>query len=167
MFKQVLKSERLTIRPMEASDLPFFVKLRNRCVKWLHDDRRFSLTQTKKWFALLSDSYYIIELHGETAGYIRTSNWDLYNKNVYIGADIEPSYRRQGVASESLRIFINFLFTKQKFNKVSLEVLDFNTSARHLYKKLGFEIEGRRKHHVKKGKKYVDSIIMAIHRPSR
>ncbi|MBI5044637.1 MAG: GNAT family N-acetyltransferase [Candidatus Levybacteria bacterium] len=147
---------------MKSTDLDFFVSLRNKCVAYLHDSRKFSLSDAKRWFKTTNPQYFVIEFEGSKVGYIRTSAWDLQNKNVYVGADIEPKYRKKGFAFEALKLFIDFLLREKKFNKVSLEVLDFNTPAISLYKKLGFKKEGVRRHHVKKGNRYVDSLIMGF-----
>lgn len=157
----ILKSENITIRPMKSADVKFFTTLRNKCVKFLHTGKKYTVAEAYIWFKKAKPGYFIIEYLGESAGYIRTSEWDFYSKNVYIGADIEPKFRKKGIATEAYEMFIGYLFKKMKFNKVSLEVLDFNVAALSLYKKLGFKKEGVRKHHVRKGKKYVDSVIMS------
>lgn len=122
----------LNIRKMRVYDLKFFLKLRNSNVKFLHNKALFSYEECLKWFVEESPLYFIIEKNNISVGYIRTSNET--QDTIYIGADILPKYRRQGIASAALMSIMCLL---QK-NCYYLEVLDTNTSARKLYDKLGF-----------------------------
>ena len=67
-----------------------------------------------------------------------------------------------GVATESYKKFIPYIFKTFNLNKISLEVLSDNKKAIHLYKKLGFTIEGIKRQEVLKKHGYVDSIVMSI-----
>lgn len=145
---------------MKEADMGFFNSLRNICAPFLHNDRRFSLSETKKWFKKSTNKYFIVEYDSEKAGYIRTSEWDFTNKSVYVGVDIDPKFRKRGIASDALGLFIDNILKSKKINKVSLEVLDFNKPAISLYKKLGFKEEGRIENYVNRNGKPRDSIIM-------
>jgi RimJ/RimL family protein N-acetyltransferase len=79
-----------------------------------------------------------------------------------IGADIHPSHRRRGHAFEAYQILLDHLFNTEKFNKVSLEVLDFNDKAIALYEKLGFVREGVKREEIICGQERYDSVIMSI-----
>ncbi len=165
--KLEIKTEKILLRPMTKNDLEFFTNLRNKSLKFLHTGKRYTLEEAKIWFRKNRPAFFIIQKEGKSVGYIRTSDWDHHNKNVYVGADILPNEQGKGIGYFALKLFIDYLFKKEKMNKVSLEVLDFNKPAQALYKKLGFKIEGTRKDHVKKGKNYVDSIIMALRNSDR
>jgi RimJ/RimL family protein N-acetyltransferase len=63
---------------------------------------------------------------------------------------------------------LDTLFTELDLNKVSLEVLETNLRAIHLYKKLGFVIEGVKREEVKTSSgDYVDSIVMSLLKEER
>jgi RimJ/RimL family protein N-acetyltransferase len=153
----------ITFRGMCITDLEFFNEVRNSCAeKYLHDSRKFTLEQTKEWFKITPNIYYIIENDGEKIGYFRMSNYSEQNKNIYIGADLHENYRGKGFGYEAYKMFINFLFKTIDLNKISLEVLETNGIAMKLYKKLGFIEEGRKRDDVRKSGMYYDSVIMSI-----
>jgi RimJ/RimL family protein N-acetyltransferase len=153
----------ITFRNLEFDDLEFLNEVRNSCAaQYLHDSRIFTIEETKKWFQNMTNAYYIIENDNQKIGYFRTSNYYSYNKNIYIGADLHENYRGKGLGYEAYKMFINFLFESYDLHKISLEVLETNGIAIHLYEKLGFIEEGRKREEVRKGGMYFDSVIMSI-----
>ena len=129
----------ITFRAMCASDLEFFNEVRNSCAeKYLHDSRQFTLEETQEWFLTTPNIYYIIEVYNEKVGYFRTSNHSEMNKNIYIGADLHEDSRGMGFGYAAYDLFINHLFNTYDLHKISLEVLETNGRAIHLYKILGF-----------------------------
>ena len=153
----------ITFRGMCVTDLEFFNEVRNSCAeKYLHDSRKFTLEQTMEWFRTTPNIYYIIENDGDRIGYFRTSNNSRENKNIYIGADLHEKYRGMGFGVIAYKMFIDHLFTELDLHKISLEVLETNGVALHLYQKLGFVEEGRKREEVRKGGMYFDSVIMSI-----
>ena len=148
---------------MTENDLEFFNNVRNSCAEeFLHDSRQFTLTEAKNWFHHTNNKYYIISFDNEKIGYFRLTNYSEDNKNIYVGADLHKDWRGQGLSYIAYESFIPFLFDKFQLHKISLEVLETNTRAINLYKKLGFVEEGRKREEVFKNGEYVDSIIMSI-----
>ena len=153
-----LKFEKITI-----DDVPFINEVRNGYAEdFLHDSTQYSLEQSYNWFKKNNPNFWIIFIGEEKVGYFRLSNFSEKNKNIYIGADISQKYSGMGVATESYKKFIPYIFKTFNLNKISLEVLSDNKKAIHLYKKLGFTIEGIKRQEVLKKHGYVDSIIMSI-----
>lgn len=156
-------STTINFRKINKNDLEFINKVRNEYAdEYLHDSRKFTLSQTLDWFNKTKPDFYIIELDDEKIGYFRLSNYSAENKNIYIGADISPNYKGCGYGKASYKKFIPFLFKEYDLNKISLEVLATNTVAISLYEKLGFKTEGIKRKEVKKGNEWIDSIVMSI-----
>lgn len=148
---------------MKESDLDFFLEVRNSCSeKFLHDSRKFSLDDAKKWYSEKSPLFYIIKYQGERIGYFRTSNLDLDNRSIYIGCDIHENFRGKGLAYKSYLLFIPLITKKFGLDAILLEVLSTNTVAMNLYKKLGFLEKETKREEVLKGNSLVDSIVMYI-----
>ena len=153
----------LTIHPITVDDLGFLNSIRNEyATEYLHDSRLFSLDETINWFNKTSPNYWIIFCKDVKIGYFRLSNYSYENQNLYIGADIALEHKGRGYATPAYKLFMPLLFKKYNLNKISLEVLSDNKKAIHLYKKLGFTIEGIKRQEVLKKHGYVDSIIMSI-----
>lgn len=148
-------------RELNRSDLPFLMAVRNSCAKeFLHDDRCFTMTETLYWFENTQPEFYVIWDNDKRLGYFRTS--DRSNLNIMIGADIHEDFRNQGICYTAYMEFIPILFEKFGLNKISLEVLANNVRAIHLYEKIGFKYEGRKRQEVLRNGQFIDSLIMSI-----
>jgi RimJ/RimL family protein N-acetyltransferase len=155
--------DNLTFHKITVEDLIFLNQVRNEyCEEFLHDNRKFSIDETKEWFNKYNPDYYMIKMSGENIGYFRLSNYSKENKNIYLGADISPKYKGFGYGKSSYIKFIPFLFEEYKLHKITLEVLSTNKIALNLYKKLGFTIEGIKRQEILKNGQWIDSIIMSI-----
>jgi RimJ/RimL family protein N-acetyltransferase len=67
-----------------------------------------------------------------------------------------------GLAYKAYISFIPFIINKYNLNKVSLEVLETNTVAFNLYKKIGFITEGVKREEAFRNGIYINSILMSI-----
>jgi RimJ/RimL family protein N-acetyltransferase len=153
----------ITIIPIGENDLSFLCEIRNETAPdYLHDSRTFTLEETIKWFKNTKPKFWIIWWNDCRIGYFRTSNYSEINRNIYIGADLHKDFRGRGLAYESYCKFMPILFKELNLHKISLEVLETNTRAINLYKKLGFKIEGIKREEVLKNGVWVGSIIMSI-----
>jgi len=156
-------SDTMDFRKINRNDLEFINIVRNEyAAEYLHDSRTFTLDESIDWFEKYSPNFYIIELNEQPIGYFRLSNHSIYNKNIYIGADISSDFKGRGYGKAAYKKFIPFLFEEYDLNKISLEVLATNTVAISLYEKLGFKTEGIKRQEIKKGDVWVDSIVMSI-----
>lgn len=153
----------INFKKITIEDAEFVNDIRNTyCEEYLHTSYKFSIEQTKTWILETNPLYYIITYGNQSIGYFRVSNYSSENNNIYIGADIHPNFTGLKLAIPSYRKFIDFLFESKQLNKITLEVLETNTRAINLYKKLGFVYEGQKRKEILKNDKYVDSIIMSI-----
>ena len=133
----ILSESDVEIRPMEYRDLSFFLETRNLVRHHLHDDREFTLEETKKWWKKTDIQYLIIEVRDTAVGYFRNQN--LGNNKIMIGADIHPAYQRKGIAYISYKILLNKFISDNSEISIYLKVLRKNQKAFNLYKKLSFE----------------------------
>lgn len=152
----------ITFRELEVSDLQTLLKIRNDCVDFLHDSRKFNLDQAISWFSTLETPYYAVLLHDIMIGYYRTSNYSKNNRSIYVGMDIEKKFRGNGYAFKAYKKLLPYTFKTFNLNKISLEVLSTNLVAINLYKKLGFIQEGIKRQEIYKNNNYVDSILMSL-----
>ena len=65
----------------------------------------------------------------------------LEDRNLHIGRFfINPQKQGQGLGSQALRKFVSLAFENGDIGSISLNVLEANQAAQHLYQKEGFEI---------------------------
>jgi ribosomal protein S18 acetylase RimI-like enzyme len=146
--------------PIEEKDLPFLIEVRNECREFLHDNRMFTLTECEQWFREKKPNFFIILLNGERIGYLRLSHYNLEEASIYVGADLHPNFRGQGLAQRVYEAFWPLLIARYHVATAKLEVLSHNAAAQHLYHKLGFVEIARHSGYALRNKSLVDSIVM-------
>ena len=77
-----------------------------------------------------------------------------------IGLMVAGAYRRRGVGRTLLEAAVEWA-RSSGVSKLELHVFPHNEAAIKLYESFGFEREGYRKRHYRRGQEYVDAILMA------
>lgn len=77
-----------------------------------------------------------------------------------LGLMVAMSHRRQGIGRALLGAAVDW-GRRNGVEKLELHVFPFNEAAIRLYEQFGFEREGYRKRHYRRGGEYVDAILMA------
>lgn len=79
----------------------------------------------------------------------------------YFGISIQADYCNLGIGRKMIEYLLGWAKQEPGIEKVCLEVFSHNTRAIHLYKKLGFIEEGRKKDFIKyEDGTYVDEVLM-------
>jgi hypothetical protein len=123
----------MILRELSIWDLPFLLEVRNDETTRvnLENNSIFTLEECAEWFLDKTPNWYIIEVDGNSVGYIRTNGDE-------VGADIHPKYRKMGYAKQAYRIYLK--------DKKSASLWVFNDNfAKNLYKNLGFIETGNKK----------------------
>ena len=69
---------------------------------------------------------------------------------------------KEGIGTKLLKSIIEWAKNSSVIEKIQLNVRASNTTAISLYKKMGFEEEGRLKNRVKVKDRYIDDVIMGL-----
>lgn len=158
------KEDEIEFRKTTIEDVEVLNNIRNQSSQYLHDGRIFTTEQTAEWFQTNKPDWYSIISEGQMIGYFRISNNSSANHNIYIGSDLEESFRGRGIGYNAYIKMMAKLFNERKLNKISLEALETNQVALNLYKKIGFVEEGKRRQDVWRNDSWVDSIVMSMTR---
>jgi RimJ/RimL family protein N-acetyltransferase len=81
-----------------------------------------------------------------------------------LGLMVAASHRRRGIGTALLHAAVQWARTAG-VRKLELHVFPWNTAAIALYERFGFEREGFRKAHYRRGDEYVDAVLMAYRIP--
>jgi RimJ/RimL family protein N-acetyltransferase len=101
---------------------------------------------------------------GVPVGSISTHDCNPRNGTFSYGIDIDPAHRRQGYASEAIRMVCRYYFEELRYQKVTIPVHADNPASIELHEALGFQREGvhRRMIHTQGG--YVDELWYGLTR---
>ncbi len=81
-----------------------------------------------------------------------------------LGLMVAATHRRQGIGRQLLETAVGWA-KETGVTKLELHVFPWNEPAIKLYEQFGFEREGYRKAHYRRGLDEVDAILMALHLP--
>lgn len=134
----------MNLRELSISDLPFLLEVRNNETTRvnLENDSVFTLAQCEEWFLVRKPKWFIIEIDGNSVGYIRTNG-------VEVGIDIHPNYRRKGYAREAYKLYLK----DKEYATLWVFVDNF---AKILYTELGFVENGNIK--TIRGRDYIQMV---------
>lgn len=79
-----------------------------------------------------------------------------------IGIAVNKHWRNKGVGTALMQFLIDWARGTGVVTRMELQVNTHNERAIHVYQKVGFEIEGRRKHALFKEGHYLDNYVMAL-----
>ena len=78
------------------------------------------------------------------------------------GIAISKEHRGKGYASEAILLLLRYFFRERRYQKVNVDVFDYNASSLKLHKSLGFAEEGRIRRNVFTDGKHFDTCILGM-----
>lgn len=158
----------MNIRALERTDLKNIHVINNKVETmrlWFEEpyeslDELFSLYD--KHIHDNSERRFVIDVAGVFAGIVELMSIDYIHRSCEIQIVITHDFSGKGYAQKALKKGVDYAFNALNMHKVYLWVDVENAPAVHIYKKLGFEIEGTMKEQFFAGGKYRDSYYMGI-----
>ena len=142
----------IEVRRLTFADLPQVVAIERRAFTSPWSLAMFVLELSKPSGICLA-----AEVEGDLAGYLICSRYDTVWHLMNIAVD--PNLRRRRIATTLLESLIARV---ERDAQLTLEVRRSNTGAIELYEGFGFEREGYRRLHYRRGGELVDTILMAF-----
>lgn len=166
-----LTGEKVRVKNITRADVPLLVKWKNNpeiadLVRGGPINTTFEI-ESRRFERGLSESDIIrlmIEtLAGKPIGFISLVEIDKDNKKAEIGMLIgEKDYWDNGYGTDALVTLLRHLFFEMDFNRIGLEVFEYNQRAKKAYEKIGFIIEGMQRQGLCRNNKYHDIYLMGI-----
>lgn len=129
--------------------------LNRSAVEKLFEDRELSLTDDSFAIHLKDDD--------EPIGVISLMNMSEANGSAELSIIVgDPEDRRRGYGSEAIELLLCYAFDSLGLNRIGLSAFDYNEEAISAYEKLGFMVEGRFRHAIKRRTGFHDAIMMSI-----
>ena len=123
-----------------------------------------SLDKRKDWLSNMSPDEYMLvaEVDGKVVGSIGIRGGkDRLAHVAGLGMSVRDDYQNRGIGTALMRAILDMTDNWLNIRRVELDVYTDNLRAVHLYKKLGFEIEGVREILPSRDGEYVDAYHMA------
>jgi RimJ/RimL family protein N-acetyltransferase len=169
----IIRGDRVYLRPAERSDIATFVR-------WLNDAETsvylsayapLSNAMEERWFEDIlarqgQDAYFFVACllaDSRPIGTVSLFRIDRTNGNAGVGIMIgEKDLLGQGLGSAAMNAIVDFGFGMLRLERIWLDVYDFNERARRMYDRIGFSLEGSRRHGAYRHGKYIDEQLMSI-----
>lgn len=169
----MLRGKLAVLKPLEWEDLELLHKwyLNPEVIYWAsgaHPDTFYTRYELEERYEREARSdnikrFMIETADGEQVGLVTSKVQDKQVRSATVGILIgEREYWNQGIGTDAMKAFLQYLFDYWNFNRVELETWDGNTRAIRTYEKCGFQIEGRLRQNFFINGEYRDRIVMGI-----
>lgn len=144
----------MTIRQAGPADADAIYEIEKLCFPdpWSRDTIRQELSENPRAF------YVVAEIEGEIVGY--AGLWWIIDEGHITNVAVKPGFRNRRIGSAIIETMLDHT-GQQGIRHYTLEVRESNISARALYEKYGFAVEGIRKGYYQVG--HEDALIMWKH----
>ncbi len=168
-----LENEFITLRATEPADIDVLYN-------WENDSENWNVSSTQTPFSRFVLEQYITSAHQDiyTTKQLRLIICDKENKAVgcidlfdfepnHLRAGIgiliaEKSDRRNGYASEALKLLTNYCFTTLNLHQIYCNITTDNEPSILLFQKHGFQITGIKKQWIREASNYKDELLLQL-----
>ncbi len=173
MGDSIWQGERVRLRAVEPSDWEIHDE-------WDHDTESYgrldrihfpkSRERARRWAEATAlrepegDAYHF-EIEGgdgALAGAIATHACDPRVGTFSYGVAVRAEHRRKGYATEAIALVLRYYFRELRYQKVTVQVYDFNEPSQRLHERLGFQREGRLRRLVYTGGRHHDVLVYGL-----
>lgn len=95
-------------------------------------------------------------------GYTNLHLINVRHRTAVLAIMLDLTSQGKGYADKVMRKIVDYGFYQLNLNKITLDVVDYNKKAVHIYEKLGFKIEGKKKQQYFIQGSYHDSLSMGL-----
>lgn len=121
------------------------------------------ITDYNKEKASKDDFLFVIETHShENAGFIITFDCDSRSGTFKYGIFMLEKFKGSGMASEAVKIMLDYYFNELRYNKVNVYIYDYNIPSQKFHEKIGFICEGRLRQMAFSNGTYHDTIFYGL-----
>lgn len=176
-FRLPVRTQRLVLRPPRSSDGPELIRaLRDPTISRgtlsipypyrPSDWAEFLARARRNRRAGVGQNFTIVDRASGTAiGMVGLHQIDRRNSRAVLGYWLAKQYRRRGLAVEAVSAVCRLAFRELRLHRLKAEVFTFNWRSAKLLLGLGFRLEGRSRHVVRKRGRWTDEWIFGLLRP--
>ena len=150
------RAHSVKLRPLEREDLRYVHQLDNNA-----SVMRYWFEEPYEAF-VESERRVVVECDGEKAGLVELVEINHVHRRAEFQIIISPEYQGKGLATRAAKLAMDYGFTVLNLYKLYLIVDKENEKAIHIYRKLGFSVEGELMHEFFINGQYRNAIRMCI-----
>ena len=159
----------LDFAPVQVDDSDDLIALRNDSSTWsnLTDPWPLSRERQEGWLRSTNTSrdclYWTVRSKTDGfVGLVRMDEYDTLHRSIRIGADVVPRLRSRGFGTRIYEAVIDWCFGQLNVHRIWLLVLETNEHALALYRKMGFQVEGRMRQAIWRDGAWRDYVMMSL-----
>ncbi|ASK64078.1 spermidine acetyltransferase [Virgibacillus phasianinus] len=144
-------SGKLRLRPLEREDLKFVHELNNdpKIMSYWFEEPYEAFVELRDLYDRhihdQSERRFIVEKSDETLGLVELVEIDYIHRRSEFQIIIAPKHQGHGYAIDATHLAMDYAFSVLNMHKLYLIVDQENEKAIHIYKKVGFSVEGELK----------------------
>jgi len=166
----MIKSNRLYLRALEQTDLPFLHRLHNdsSTMSYFFEEPFETLRELEDLFGKhihnQSERRFVIQeiASGDAVGVLSILEVNEINRNGEIDIIVDEKHRGKGYGKEGFSLGVKYAFDVLNLFKVYLQVVPTNLPGRRIYEYMGFKREARLIKEYFVNGKYIDVMRMCI-----
>ena len=166
----ILKGKRLLLRAVEPSDIDLLYQWENDPLIWKVSNTitPYSRFQIEEYVMNVQNDIYSsrqlrlmivghsTEIEGKAVGAIDLFDFEPFHLRAGIGILVREEFRRNGYASETLELLIQYAFKILNLKQLYSNIAPINTSSISLFEKFGFERCGIKKDWIRSGNGWME-----------
>lgn len=170
--KPVLFGEKVVLRPFKDDDFTFIEEclLDPEVIKLTGSTSEYDREYTLNWYETRNEQTNRLDLAivdqslGILVGEVVLNLYDEESNSMNFRILIGPRGRNRGLGKEATRLIIDYAFQNTTLSFITLGVYAFNPRARHVYEKIGFEMESIDERDLEYDGEWIDSVNMKLTR---
>ncbi len=158
----------LRLRALEREDLPFVHGLTNnwQIMSYWFEEPYEALVELQDLYDRhihdTGERRFVIEVDGARGGLVELVEIDYIHRKAELQIIVAPDHQGGGIATEATRRALNYAFSVLNMHKIYLLVSTDNSSAIHIYEKLGFVVEGELQEEFFTRGRYQNALRMSV-----
>ncbi len=158
----------IRLRPLEREDLRFVHQLDNNASVmryWFEEPFETFVELSSLYDAHIHDQSerrFVVDSGGERVGLVELVEIDYVHRRAEFQIIIVPEHQGKGLAAQAARLAMDYGFSVLNLYKLYLIVDSENHKAIHIYRKLGFAVEGELRHEFFIHGQYRDATRMCL-----
>jgi len=166
-----LSNNKVRLRALEPTDLDWLFAVENNETLWgiSNTTQPFSRDILARYIQEANLDFYsakqlrlVIEYQEKAVGLVDLFDYEPQHHRAGLGIFVLPEYESKGIATEAIKITINYTYNVLQLHQLYANITDGNTKSINLFKKLNFKLVGIKKDWIFLQRNYKDELLFQL-----